>query len=166
MCEWRPTVPIWLQAGGWGLLAGSALLVGAAIAYFASLPQRVIAGVMAIGAGVLISAVAFDLMDEAFREGGFDTTSIGFLAGAAIYSAANAYLSHRGAKHRKRSGSNPDESPSPDGGLAIAVGALIDGIPESVVIGASLLAARARALSPYWRFSCRTFPKASPVRPA
>jgi ZIP family zinc transporter len=140
------TVPIWLQAGGWGLLAGSALLVGAAIAYFASLPQRIIAGVMAIGAGVLISAVAFDLMDEAFREGGFDTTSIGFLAGAAIYSAANAYLSHRGAKHRKRSGSNPDESPSPDGGLAIAVGALLDGIPESVVIGASLLAGKGASL--------------------
>ena len=52
-------------AGFWGLVGGSALLIGAAIAYFARLPQRLIAAIMAAGSGVLISAVAFDLMDEA-----------------------------------------------------------------------------------------------------
>lgn len=62
---------IW-AAGFWGLVGGSALLIGAFIAYFVRLPQRLIASVMAIGAGVLISAVAFDLMDEAFQKGGFD----------------------------------------------------------------------------------------------
>jgi len=139
-------VPIWLQAGGWGLLAGSALLIGAAIAYFASLPQRIIAAVMAIGAGVLISAVAFELMDEAYRAGGFDTTSLGFLAGAGVFTIANAYLSYLGARHRKRSGSHPEERSSSEGGLAIAVGALLDGIPESVVIGASLLAGEGPSL--------------------
>src|SRR5690349_989534 len=127
-------MPIYIQAGLWGLLGGSALLVGAALAYFASLPQRLTAGVMAAGSGVLISAVAFDLMDEAYARGGFDSTSIGFLAGAAVYTAANVYLSRRGGKHRKRSGSNPDQSQqdaSEGGGLAIAVGALLDGVPES-----------------------------------
>lgn len=135
-------MPIYVQAGLWGLLGGSALLLGAAVAYFASLPQRLIAAVMAAGSGVLISAVAFDLMDEAYAKGGFDSTSIGFLGGAAIYTAANIYISRRGAKHRKRSGSNPDQSQqsaSEGSGLAIAVGALLDGIPESVVIGVSLL---------------------------
>jgi ZIP family zinc transporter len=58
-------MPVWLVAGLWGLLAGSALLLGAATGYFTRLPQRVIAGVMAFGGGVLISALAFDLMDEA-----------------------------------------------------------------------------------------------------
>ena len=97
---------------------------------------------MATGAGVLISAVAFDLMDEAFRQGGFDSTAAGFLGGAIVYTAANIYVSRRGARHRKRSGANPDRSQpaaAADNGLAIAIGALLDGIPESVVIGVSLL---------------------------
>jgi ZIP family zinc transporter len=71
--------PIWLQAGLWGLLAGSALLVGAAAGYFARVPQRVIAAIMAFGGGVLISALSFDLMDEAYKRGGFDSTAVGFL---------------------------------------------------------------------------------------
>lgn len=132
---------IW-AAGFWGLVGGSALILGAAIAYVATLPQRWIAAIMAIGSGVLISAVAFDLMDEAFQRGGFDSTAAGFLGGAAVYTAANILVSRRGARHRKRSGSNPDESqPNADSGsgIAIAIGALLDGIPESVVIGVSLL---------------------------
>jgi ZIP family zinc transporter len=94
--------PVWLQAGFWGLLAGSALLLGAAAGYFARVPRRLIAAVMAFGGGVLISALSFDLMDEAYRQGGFDSTAAGFLGGAAVYTAANWYLARRGAKHRKR----------------------------------------------------------------
>lgn len=63
-------MPQFVQAGRWGLLGGSALLVGAAVAYLVALPQRLVAGIMAMGAGVLISAVAFDLMDEAYKRGG------------------------------------------------------------------------------------------------
>lgn len=131
-----------IEAALWGFVGGSALIIGALIAWFVHLPQRLIAGVMAIGSGVLISAVAFDLMDEAFRQGGFDSTAAGFIGGAVVYTLANIVISKRGARHRKRSGSNDDESqPQADsgGGLAIAVGALLDGIPESVVIGVSLL---------------------------
>ena len=131
-----------IEAGFWGFVGGSALILGATIAWFVTLPQRLIAGIMAIGSGVLISAVAFDLMDEAFQRGGFDSTAIGFLGGALVYTIANIAISKKGARHRKRSGSNVDESqPGADsgGGLAIAVGALLDGIPESVVIGVSLL---------------------------
>jgi ZIP family zinc transporter len=131
-----------IEAGFWGFVGGSALILGALIAWFVRLPQRLIAGIMAIGSGVLISAVAFDLMDEAFRRGGFDSTAAGFLGGALVYTVANILISKRGARHRKRSGSNEEESqPTADsgGGLAIAVGSLLDGIPESVVIGVSLL---------------------------
>src|SRR5437763_4203739 len=125
-------MPLVLQAGMWGLVAGLALVVGAAVAWFLEVPPRVIAAIMAFGSGVLISALSFDLMDEAYRTGGFDSTSIGFLAGAAVYTGANIYLSRRGAKHRKRSGHSSDaKQPSDTGsGLAIAVGALLDGIPE------------------------------------
>ena len=134
------TFPLWAQAGFWGLLAGSALLLGAAAGYLSSIPQRAIAAVMAFGGGVLISALSFDLMDEAYKRGGFDSTAAGFLGGAAVYTAANWYLSRRGAKHRKRSGSQqPSEEEHDGSGLAIAVGALLDGIPESIVIGVSMI---------------------------
>ena len=130
------------QAGFWGLVGGSALLLGALVAWFVDLPQRAVAAVMAIGAGVLISAVAFDLMDEAYARGGFDSSALGFFGGALIYTVANIAISRSGARHRKRSGSNPSQSmASPEGGagLAIAAGALLDGVPDSRVIGLSLL---------------------------
>lgn len=134
-------MPLYLQAGLWGLLGGSALVLGALVGWFARLPKRLVAVVMAIGAGVLISAVAFELMDEAYRQGGFDSTAAGFLGGAVVYTLANVAISRRGARHRKRSGSDTGSAQSgEDGsGLAIAVGALLDGIPESVVIGVSLV---------------------------
>jgi ZIP family zinc transporter len=133
-------IPVWLQAGFWGFVAGAALLIGAAIAYFAHVPQRLTAAIMAFGSGVLISALSFELMNEAYRRGGVDSTTIGFLSGAVVYTTVNWFLSHQGAKHRKRSGGRqPSESEEGGSGLAIAVGALLDGIPESIVIGLSML---------------------------
>lgn len=133
-------MPTWLEAGLWGLLAGSALLLGAAVGYFARIPPRLTAAVMAFGSGVLISALSFELMDKAYARGGFDSTALGFLAGAALFTGGNALLARRGAKHRKRSGDlQPKEKDSAGSGSAIAVGALLDGIPESIVIGLSML---------------------------
>src|SRR5215208_1716795 len=133
-------MPTWAQAWFWGLVAGAALIIGAAIAYLAPVPRRIIAGVMAFGGGVLISALAFELMDEAYHRGGLRATAAGFLSGAAMFTVANWYLSRNGAKHRKRSGSQqPSEADHPGSGLALAVGALLDGVPESIVIGASMI---------------------------
>ena len=134
-------IPIWLQAGLWGLFSGGALLIGAAIGYRVELSARWIAGIMAFGAGVLISALCFELMEEAFKEGGLHATIIGFAAGALVYSAANWGLSFYGAKHRKRSKVQHASKEDAEGsGAAIAVGALLDGIPESIAIGLSMLA--------------------------
>jgi ZIP family zinc transporter len=132
-------MPIWLQAGFWGLVAGGALVVGAAIAWFLRVPRAVVASIMAFGAGVLISALAFDLVDEAESSGGLGATVAGFLGGAVVYVAANIVLARHGARHRKRSGDQqPSESEQQGSGAAIAIGALLDGIPESVVLGLSL----------------------------
>lgn len=132
-------MPNWLEAGAWGLLAGLPLVLGAAAAWWARVPPRLVAGVMAFGAGVLISALSFELVDEAERSGGLLPTALGFLAGALAYVAANAALAHRGARHRKRSGGHqPTEEESRGSGAAIAIGALLDGVPESVVLGLSL----------------------------
>jgi ZIP family zinc transporter len=145
-------VPTWLEAGLWGLIGGAALVVGALVAWFVRVPRVAIASVMAFGSGVLISAVAFDLMAEAADTGGLLATAVGFLGGAFAYLAANAVLARHGAKHRKRSGENPGEDqPSEQeqqgSGLAIAIGALLDGIPESVVLGVGLLAGGSVSLS-------------------
>jgi ZIP family zinc transporter len=130
----------------WGLLGGSALVFGAVIAYFTSIPQRLIAAIMAFGSGVLISALSFDLMEEAVEMGGFTATTLGFLGGAAVYTAANVVISRRGGKHRKRSGHGQSQDSGGGSGAAIAVGALLDGIPESIVIGVSLLSGRGVSL--------------------
>ncbi|MGY1740549.1 MULTISPECIES: ZIP family metal transporter [unclassified Blastococcus] len=133
-------MPEWVEAGLWGLLGGAALVLGALVAWFVRVPQTVIASVMAFGSGVLISAVAFDLVAEAADTGGLGPTAVGFLGGALAYLGANAALARRGARHRKRSGDQqPSEDEQAGSGAAIAVGALLDGVPESVVLGLGLL---------------------------
>lgn len=134
-------MPDWMEAAAWGLLAGSALLIGAAAGWRLAIPARLVAAIMAFGSGVLISVLSFELVDEAWHRGGLAATGAGFLGGAVIFTAANWWLARNGARHRKRSGGKqPSEAEDSGSGLAIAVGSLLDGIPESIVIGLSLLA--------------------------
>ncbi|MFJ9054763.1 ZIP family metal transporter [Streptomyces sp. NPDC102409] len=129
-----------LIAGGWGLFAGMALLVGAAVGSSVRVPPRLIALVMAFGSGVLMAAVSFELIAEAYERSGMGPVVGGAVSGAVMYCGFNALLVRRGAQHRKRSqGRQPSEAETPGSGNAIALGALLDGIPESVVIGTSLL---------------------------
>ena len=133
-------MPVWLEAGFWGLVAGGALVVGAAVAWLVKVPHVVVAGVLAFGSGVLISTLAFDLVDEAEMGGGLPATLIGLMVGAATYVAANVALNRRGAARRKNSGEmQMSEKEMAGSGSAIAIGALLDGIPESVVLGMTLL---------------------------
>ncbi|GAB3573115.1 ZIP family zinc transporter [Amycolatopsis endophytica] len=133
-------MPEWIEAALWGLVGGGALVLGALVAWFVRVPARLVSHIMAFGAGVLISALAFDLMDEAERTGGLAATAAGFVGGAVVYVLANVALARRGARHRKRSGDHqPSESDVSGSGSAIAIGALLDGVPESVVLGLSLL---------------------------
>ena len=130
------TAPVVFDAGCIASVrSGSALLLGAAVGYFMQVPQRLIAAIMAFGSGVLIATLSLELMEEAYLKGGFRPTALGFLGGAAAFTLANWLLARHGAKHRKRSSGQQDSG----GGLAIAVGALLDGIPEAIVIGVSLL---------------------------
>lgn len=116
-----------------GLAAGGALVAGAVIAWFAHVPTRVVATVMAFGAGVLISALAYDLVLEAQAEGGFWPTVGGFALGAVVYVVGNQLLDRYGKRNPRGSGEGPGT------GTGIALGALLDGIPESAVLGLSMV---------------------------
>ncbi|MFD1213302.1 ZIP family metal transporter [Arthrobacter sp. GCM10027362] len=137
-------MPMWMQAWIWGTVGGAALVVGCGLAWKWRIPAKIVSSVMSFGAGVLISALAFELVEEAVNGGGLWPTVGGFLTGAVVYVAANALLARHGAKHRKRSGGKqPSEQDKPGSGTAIAVGALLDGVPESVVLGVGLVTAGA-----------------------
>jgi zinc transporter, ZIP family len=132
-------MPIWVDAGLWGLAGASSLVIGATIAYLVRLPERLTAGIMAFGCGVLISAVAYDLLEDGFEEGGIWPIAAGAIAGSLAYAIADWMVSRYGGHHRKRSG-DQQQKLSEGGGLAIAIGSLLDGVPESVVLGLGLLA--------------------------
>jgi ZIP family zinc transporter len=112
------------EAAFWGLVGGLALVAGAGIALIWKIPERAIAFVMAFGAGVLISAVAFDLTEEAIGIGGGGAAALGLFGGALVYFLGDRVLERRGEA---------------DSGLGIVLGALLDGIPESAAIGVTLL---------------------------
>jgi len=123
------------EAGAWGLVGGVSLLLGAALGLTVRFSQRTIGVIMAFGAGVLISALAFDLADEAFQRGGSDAFAGGLAVGALAFFGADSALARRGGKNRKRSGGEQADSPA----LGLVLGAVLDGIPESVAIGVTLL---------------------------
>jgi ZIP family zinc transporter len=124
-----------LEAGLWGLGAALALVVGALIGLTGRVPRGLVALVMAFGAGALISALAYDLTEDAFAHGGTIPVAGGLAAGALVYFAGDQLLHKEGAARlgarMKQVGTN---------GPAIVLGALLDGIPESVVLGTTLLA--------------------------
>ncbi|MGH9230931.1 MAG: ZIP family metal transporter [Acidimicrobiales bacterium] len=130
-----------LAAAFWGFFAAGSLLLGAALALWRPWSARAIGLVMAFGTGVLFSSVAFDLVEDALENGGGRPTSAGIAAGAAAYFVGDMLVSRRGGAGRKSAlrddgSTETDEAGDP---AAIVVGAVLDGIPESVAIGISLL---------------------------
>jgi len=123
------------EAFFWGVIGASALLVGAVVAYVASPGRRFIAIVMAVGAGLLIGSVSFELIDEALKLAEVGRVGVFMLIGAATFTLGNWFLDRQGAGGRKDSG-GAQEGGSP---LAIVFGSVLDGIPESFVLGLTVL---------------------------
>jgi ZIP family zinc transporter len=124
-----------LEAGLWGLVGGAALLVGAVAGLRLKASDRVIGLVMGFGAGVLISAVAFELTAEAYNRSGEEAVVGGLALGALTFYLGDRWLDRKGGEGRKRS----DGRQAGGAAMGIVLGALLDGIPESVAIGTSLL---------------------------
>ena len=136
-------MPLPVQAGLWGLLAASSLVAGAAAGIWLRVPRRIVALVMGFGSGALISALAFDLTEESFARGGTLATAIGLAAGAVTFYIGDALLDRR----ERRASRAASESTSQTGGPAIVLGTLLDGLPESIVLGATMLGGAAISAS-------------------
>lgn len=133
---------LWLAALS-GLIAGGTLVLGAALAWYVDIRQWVVAGIMALGAGVLIATVAFELVDQAVADGGVAPTACGLLAGALLYIVADWFVSRPtdpiASPPANIAARRRDARLASGTGAAIAIGALIDGIPESILMGLSVL---------------------------
>ncbi|MBD9416246.1 hypothetical protein IB234_16925 [Pseudomonas sp. PDM16] len=121
------TLNMTLQAGLWGWLAASSLLLGAAIGVFVRLPRKAVASIMAYGSGVLIAAICFEQLPDALRLGGHLPSLAGMFCGGLVFVLASRWL------ERLQGGQGAMA------GLLIAAGAFLDGIPESLGLGLGLL---------------------------
>ena len=124
-----------LEAAWWGFVAGAALLVGAAAGIWLSASKRFIGITMGFGAGVLISAAAYELTGDAFDLAGGTPVVLGLLAGALTFFAGDWWIDQRGG-HRRKSPVGPQAGATSS---ALVLGALLDGIPESAAIGITLV---------------------------
>jgi len=124
------------EAFFWGLVGGIALLLGALLSFRPFVTQRMLGLALGFGAGVLISAVSFDLVEEAFETSVRSRiVGLGMVVGALVFFVGDAIVDNMGGADRKRS-SGAQEG---DSSLGIVLSAVLDGIPESVVLGAGLL---------------------------
>jgi ZIP family zinc transporter len=121
------------EAAFWGLVTASSLLLGAAIAVLARPGNRVVGLTIAFGSGALIAAVAYELVLEAFQTS-FGLAASGFTLGAIAFYAGDWLIDRRGGHGRKKVGGPPLAGAA----SAIVLGTVLDGIPESFVLGASL----------------------------
>ena len=111
-----------------GLAASSALVIGGVAGAFWRPPRALVAAALAFASGALITALAFDLFEESFRAGGVWFSGLGLLAGAAAFIAADEWLDH----HIERAGGGVP-------GFAILAAVTLDGIPENMALGVTLL---------------------------
>ena len=123
------------EAFGWGTLAACSLVIGAIVALLFRIPLRVIGLIMGFGAGVLISAVAFDLVQEASEKStGKGALVGGLFAGCAVFAGGDWLIDRLGGGDRKDAGGDQASGSA----LAIVLGSVLDGIPESMVIGLTI----------------------------
>ena len=126
-----------IEAAFWGGLGAAALLVGALVAFRFDVPKRTQGLILAFGAGTLIGAVAYELVEEAvaISVGGIDV-AIGFGLGATVFYLGSIGIDRMSPVRQEGMPSKRDPRTS---GLALVLGAVLDGIPESIVLGLSLV---------------------------
>ena len=124
------------EAFAWAFAAALSLVVGGVIALIWNIGQRALGLTMAFGAGVLISAVAYELIGEAIAGAEKHiVVALGLAAGAITFYMGDRLIDRMGGADRKSVKSGDGSGSS----MAIVLGIVLDGIPESIVIGLTLL---------------------------
>jgi ZIP family zinc transporter len=123
------------EAWFWGLFGASSLVLGALIALIAHPGHRVVGLVMAFGAGMLITSVAYELVGDAIAEGDAGAISLAMLAGALVYYAGDWYIDRLGGDRPRVATPGAEVGNGP----AIVLGTVLDGIPESFVLGLTVV---------------------------
>ncbi len=124
-----------LEAAFWGLLTSASLLLGAGAALALKPGRRSVGLTMAFGGGALISAVAYDLVLEAFDVKALAPTA-GLAAGSLAFYLGDTFLDRMGGHGRKDMSGERQAEGDP---LGIVLGACLDGIPESFILGLTLV---------------------------
>ncbi len=105
---------------------------------------------MAFGSGVLVAALTFSLVEEAFSlSKSIPPVVIGFISGGVAYSVANHILdgksksksngNNNAVRKRKRFHGDNSGGGKSASGLALLVGSVMDNIPENMALGISLV---------------------------
>jgi ZIP family zinc transporter len=119
----------------WGALTAGSLVVGSLIA-LAFRPNLTTVGLcMGFGAGALISAVSFEMVGSALGEIDGVAIATSMLLGASVFIAGDYFIDRAGGHGRKHAGESSEHE---SGGMGIVVGTVVDGIPESIVLGIAL----------------------------
>ncbi len=124
------------EAAVWGFVAASSLIVAAEASFAFKISRFVVGLIMAFGVGALISSVAFELVVPALDAAELWAVAVAMGGGSLVFFFGDRAIASIGGKGRK----NPDRvDEDGDGGLGIALGTVLDGIPESAVLGMSLV---------------------------
>ncbi len=123
------------EAAFWGLVGASALIVGAEVAFGFKLSRMTIGLIMAFGVGALISAVSFELVAPAIETAEVWQVAVGLGLGSATFFIGDRLIAKMCGSNRKSKDGGSDD----DSGLGIVLGTVLDGIPESAVLGMSLV---------------------------
>ena len=126
-----------------GFIASVPLLLGTFLALFVSLPKKIIATIMAFGSGVLIAAISFSLIEEAFSlSQSVIPVILGFIFGGLSYTIANYILNKKSkgqTRRRKRSHGEIAGGGKEASGLSLLIGSVMDNIPENMALGISIV---------------------------
>jgi ZIP family zinc transporter len=129
-----------LNALLYGLAASSALVIGAVVGTRWAAPKRLTGVLLAFASGALISALAFELFEEAFELGGAVRSGLGLLAGAAVFVATDSVLDRYVAGHPGPEEREVAKAGARGGvGFALLAAVTLDGVPENLALGVSLV---------------------------
>ena len=124
----------------YGLAASSALLIGAVLGTRFSPEKRITGVLLAFASGALISALAFELFGEAHELGGSVRSGLGLLAGAAVFVSVDSWLDRRVTGHEGPEQREVTQKAASGGvGWSLLAAVTLDGVPENLALGVSLV---------------------------